>query len=185
MHTLVKKKDIWCVNNFWFNNIVFDGWMTWQSCFGIFTVSISIRTSISQTWLLIHPQHEGLTATDATTTSPTTSAESTRGTAQEEAIEVNRRVTAISNQIIPLRLRQPFTSTSLSLISDGLSPFPPFSSGSVDPHYDHQRGELLDLTRTITVLLFRLFIIVNVPSHFSGSLTRKVLSYVQCRKHSR
>lgn len=88
--------------------------------------------------LFSYSQHGDLTATDATTTSPTTSAESTRGTVQE-VIEVNRRVTAISNQIIPsfrpafhlnlliFDIRRPFT-------------FSLFSPGSVYPHYD-QRGQ--------------------------------------------
>ncbi len=105
-------------------------------------------------FLFLDSQQGDLTATDATTIRPTTSAESTRGTVQE-VIEVNRRVTAISNQIIPscppafhlnlliFDIRRPFT-------------FPPSRLAQSSPIMI--RGALLDLTRTITISLFHLFI---------------------------
>ncbi len=121
----------------------------------LYSLNVNLKNQMARFILFsLYPQQGDLTATDATTIRPTTSAESTRGTVQE-VIEVNRRVTAISNQIIPscppafhlnlliFDIRRPFT-------------FPPSRLAQSSPIMI--RGALLDLTRTITISLFHLFI---------------------------
>ncbi len=122
----------------------------------LYSLNVNLKNQMARLILFffLYPQQGDLTATDATTTSPTTSAESTRGMVQE-VIEVNRRVTAISNQIIPSS--PPAFHLNL-LIFDIWRPFtfPPSRLAQSSPIMI--RGALLDLTRTITISLFHLFI---------------------------